>query len=221
MNKRMLMPGLIMFVLMAVSMRSLAGAKGWYAGVEGGYVEDVFKAHYEFVSGREPVDYTDPAYGVMMSLIGGYQFPLTQRLSLAVQGRVSADNAEWTLTTDDPADLSYSLPWAYSISLVPEIKIMERLCVFGVAGLGQGYIREEKNSLVASQYSSKEWIAAYSFGGGLRFQLSDPWQVYVQYRYTTYDEITDRSYLPDGSHWETIDNAPHSESICAGLTRFF
>lgn len=121
-------------------------AEGWYGGLEVGYVTHTFKVHYDYVEGRTPDDYTDLAHGAQGSFVGGYQIPLAERLSLALQGRVSYDDAEWTLNTDEPADLTYSLPWTYSVSLLPEIKLWKNFSLFGELGIGQGYMRYKKDS---------------------------------------------------------------------------
>ncbi len=196
-------------------------AEGWYAGAEGGYVTHTFKVHYEYVQGGTPDDYTDRAYGALGGLLGGYQFALMERLSLGVQGRVSFDNAEWTLATDEPADLSFSLPWAYSVSLLPEWRVLERLSIFAELGVGQGLLQQKKEASEASRYDATEWIPAYTFGGGLRYQLDARWQVFVQYRQARYGKTSFDSHLPDGTPWERIGSEASSEVFSAGLACSF
>lgn len=196
-------------------------AQGWYLGAEAGYVEHTFKVHYAYTFNETQDDYKDPAYGVMGSLVGGYRFPVMEKVSLALQGRVTTDNAEWTLTTDEPAELTYGMPWAYSASLLPEVKLLEKLSLFGELGIGQGYFHQKKTSPVSSRYDAKEWAPAYSFGGGVRYTLCKQWQAFIQYRYTTYGKISYDSYLPDGTHWEMIECDADTHHYNAGLCYAF
>lgn len=196
-------------------------AEGWYGGLEGGYVTHTFKVHYDYANGNPPDDYTDLAHGVQGSFVGGYQFPLAKRLSLALQGRVSHDNAEWTLHTDEPADLTYDLPWTYSVGLLPEIKLWKNFSLFGELGIGQGCMRFKKDSPATSHYDETEWVPAYSCAGGIRYQLAAHWQAFAQVRYTTFDKTSFDSHLPDGTKWEMIESDTSSEFYGIGLTYAF
>ncbi|NCC49957.1 MAG: porin family protein [Spartobacteria bacterium] len=209
--------GIVLFLLSGV-LAGPAFASGWYVGAEAGTVTHTFKVHYEYLQGGTPDEYTDRASGTMAGLIGGYRFTLAERIFLSLQGRVSADDAEWTLTTDEPAKLSYSLPVAYSASLLPEIRLFDKLSLFGEIGVGQGRIEMSKSSTQASRYDETEWANAYSFGGGLQYRFNATWRLFALYRYTSYEKVSFDSRLPDGTRWESIDGDTTTDFYAVGLS---
>jgi opacity protein-like surface antigen len=198
-----------------------ADAGFFYAGTEIGYVETRFEPQYLYMDGSSNDRYVDPAYGQTGSVIFGYMHPLAAGLSLGLQGRISLANDEWTLYTNEPAHLTYRIPYSYSVGLRPAIRLLDPVSVFFDAGIGQGNIQEMKESPFSSRYDINEWKLGYSAGAGIEYQLSSVWSMNLSYRYTAYEKFSYDSYLPNGSHWETVEDNPQTSVVSFGLTWHF
>ncbi|MEW6259205.1 MAG: outer membrane beta-barrel protein [Thermodesulfobacteriota bacterium] len=209
----------IFFLCFPLTTSAIAG--NVYMGLDVGYSETRFHPEYTYVDGSPSDTYLDPAYGQSGSLLIGYTHPVFPGLALGLQGRFGYANDTWTLDTNEPAHLTYQIPYFYTISLRSTLQVVPPLLVFLDAGIGQGYIQERKESPTSSQYDFKEWKPGYSAGGGIEYHLTENWSMNVSYRYTAYEKISFESYLPNGSHWETIEDTPNNRMISWGLTWHF
>ncbi|WP_028325053.1 outer membrane protein [Desulfatirhabdium butyrativorans] len=198
-----------------------ADAGFFYAGTEIGYAETRFEPQYSYMDGSPNDRYVDLAYGQTGSLIFGYMRPLGAGLSMGLQGRIGLSNDEWTLYTNEPAHLTYRIPYSYAFGLRPALRISDSLSVFFDGGIGQGNIQEKKESPFASRYDINEWKLGYTAGAGIEYHLSSVWSMNFSYRYTAYDRLSYDSYMPNGSHWETVEDEPKTQVFSFGLTWYF
>lgn len=198
-----------------------ADAGSFYAGTEIGYVETRFEPQYSYMDGSPNDRYLDPAYGQTGSLIFGYMHPLASGLSVGLQGRIGLSNEEWTLDTGESAHLAYRIPYYHSIGIRPAIRLSDSLSVFFDGGIGQGNIQEKKESPFSSRYDINEWKPGYTAGAGIEYHLSSVWSMNFSYRYTAYEKLSYDSYLPNGSHWETVEDEPQTQVFSFGLTLYF
>ena len=196
-----------------------AMAGTWYAGADVSDIKIKFEPQYAFANGRPDSSFTDWAYGEEVGVLGGYKIKLCHAADLAIQGRFAANNAEWTLSTDEPAELKYEMPYAYSIGLVPSCRIVKNLSVFAELAVGEGKISQEKSTpAFDSSYDFNDWVGGYTVGGGLKYKVNPRIGVFAIYRFVNYDSYTFESHLPDGSVAEIISDSPSSYSVSAGVT---
>lgn len=198
---------------------SLAMAGNWYGAVDAGYIEQSFHASYTYAEpGHTPDKFCDHAYGMEVNMQGGYRFELCERVSLSAQARAEANDAVWNLfIPDEPSYLEYERPYGFFLSLVPAVRIVPGIELFAEAGLGEGYVTEEKESSIGSSYDYSGWEDAWMWGLGVRGRLSEHITLFAEYRYTELDGFCYKSYLPDGRHWETVSDEPESDVYSIGL----
>ncbi len=224
MTNKLMVGGVVAVVAAALNVQA-----GWYAGGELGYITHTFKPKYSYAAGVND-EYTDYAYGAAVGARGGYRLFFHPQLAVAAQARVAANNARWKLDVVDwfpqanrggAASLEAEIPYAYNLSLAPELYFTTNLAVYGEVGIGHGYVRAVKNSDASTSYSYERWTPAYSYGGGLRYQVRAPWNVFVEYRATQYDDFSYTSRFPDGTEWEYVDETAYSQEFLVGATYFF
>ena len=111
---------------------------------------------------------------------------------------------------DEPAAFSYDVQVNLGLSVIPVIHICRNLDLYVELGLTLGDVEEQKNSSVRSSYDFDDWVTGYVWGFGLGFMANDRVGITAQYRNVDYDDFVYKSFLPDGSHWETITDSPRS-----------
>ena len=198
-------------------------ADEWYASVEAGRSQDKFEPYYTFHYPRTPVTFHNADSGLQLSLKGGRRHQLTDRWSIGGEVRVSANTGEWSVTTTEPATLSYKLPYTVSLSAVPEYRFTPSTSLFLELGLGQGQVEERKttSSSTKSAYDFGSWETVRTLGVGLRYRLDADKDLYVAYRHTAYASFSYDTHLSDGTLVETISDAPHTNLYSVGVSLRF
>lgn len=211
----------ILITVLTVGMALPALAGRWYAGVDLGYVEHEFTPAYTFTYGREPTSFVDESDGMELGISGGYSEPVCPYFSIACQTRLAVNESEWSLTTDEPANLLYEIPFTWSLTVVPTFTITEKVLAFFETGFISGAVSEEKSSPVESSYDFSEWRTGITLGLGVWIGIDERMGVSVTYRRAEYDSFSYKTYLPDGTHWETVQDDPVADSYNIGLTWSF
>ena len=208
---------LIVAVLGLACCGGAAWAGTWSVSAEGGYVIHDFEPHYTFTGDRADRDFENRAHGAELRLAGVYDIELHERVTLGLSAYAGANDAEWTLKTDEPASLTYDIPYTFGICATPSISLVGGLSVFAELGIGQGLVHQEKTSPVSSHYDYEEWTTSYSLAAGLRYVLTENLSVFALYRSTTYEDFSYRTHLPDGTHHETITDEPETTTVSGGV----
>ena len=197
----------------------------WYAGIDAGYIEAKFTPAYTFLGEvRAPSQFKDLADGTEVGLVAGYRPSTDDRLSVALQGAFSANDAEWSMDNSSaPEHIEYSIPCAYRFSVLPTLKLVHGVSFLTEMGIGQGYVKQDKTSPSATRsiYERDEWTLAYTWGAGLLARLSDRLNISVQYRRSQYGDYRISTRLGDGTPWELIQDNPVTDSYTLGLTYGF
>lgn len=210
---------LIAALVLGLTVSAQAGR--WYAGVDLGYVEHEFTPTYTFTYDRAPKDFVDKADGMEIGISGGYSEPVCPYFSMACQTRLTFNESEWTLSTDDPAELQYEIPLTCSLTVVPTFTVTEKVLLFLETGFIGGSVSEKKSSAVHSSYDFSEWRTGCTIGAGIWLSIGDKTGVSVVYRRAEFDSFSYKSYMPDGTHWETVQDDPVTDSYSIGLTYSF
>jgi len=208
-------------VLAVLAVQVRAGE--WYAGVEGGYSRLNFRTHYDYANQTPGDEFTDRAQGFEGGVIGGYRQFYSPWFSGALQGRVAFNRDEWRLDTDEPAHLKYDLPVTAGISVVPALHPVRELSVFAEIGVGEGYVREEKESFGAgvSAYNEARWVPGLIGGVGLHYEITRQVGLYAVLREAWFERLSFDSFTPDGQPCESIWSDARSESLNLGLSCTF
>ena len=197
----------------------------WYLGGEAGYARPTFGASYTFAVG-EPDAYVNTAQGAEGGVIGGYTFAGQGLVSLSIQGRVAGNMAQWQLDVVDeysgtsqggPASLASDIPWGYSLSLVPGVRVGPSSRLVAEFGIGQSLVREVKMSTQSTRYDYSDWAFSYAFGAGVHHRLGERWELRGTYRYIRCASFSYSGAFPDGTVWEHVTDTPHTHQVCFGL----
>ncbi|MGD9972210.1 MAG: outer membrane protein [Desulfatirhabdiaceae bacterium] len=193
-------------------------AGSFYAGAELGYSSHRFTPEYNYTYDRPNSEFANMAYSSEIGWLGGYRFNLNDLFSGALQVRMAFSTADWSIDTDSPASLSYRIPYAAFISIQPDIALTKTLSLMLEAGAAQGLVKEKKDSPSSSRYDFSDWTTGYLGGVGLKFHFVEGVSFFAIYRYVAYDQIDYRTFLPDGTHWETVSDNPSSTTINLGFS---
>jgi opacity protein-like surface antigen len=205
-----------------VALASNATAGQWYAGADIGYVENDFEPAYVFASERAPLSYVNESDGAELGLYVGCAQQVAGRLSVAGQFRATLNNVEWTLSLpEEPATFCYEIPYTLGLSVLPTLQITDSIWIFGELGLVSGRVREEKTSSVRSSYDFDEARGGTVFGCGVGYNVTEEVTMSLQYRVTSYDSFSYRTFLPNGDWEETITDNPSTASYSLGCTYRF
>ena len=199
-----------------------AHAGDWSIGVESGGIHNRYVPEYTQTDGSPSSQFVNRASGTEFSATAAYRQDVCSRFSMLYQGRIGYSDARWNLVVPtEPSEFEYSTSWTWGLSLIPTVKMCRYAKVSLELGLVRGNMSEMKRSSVDSSYDVDEWVTGYVWGCGLSFPLTERTELTVRYRSIAYENIFFKSYLPDGTHWETITDQPTSESYSAGLTYWF
>jgi len=195
-----------------------AQAGSFYTGAEIGYASHRFKPEYDYTYDRPNSGFVNMAYGSEIGWIGGYRFNLNDQIAAGVQGRFGINTAEWSVDTPSPSQLNYRISPVAVISFQPDIAVTKTLSLMLEAGIGQGLIKEKKDAPSSSRYDFSDWTTGYLAGVGLKYHFVAGVSFFVMYRYMAYDKIDYQTFLPDGTHWETVSDRPSSTTISLGFS---
>src|SRR5688572_1155438 len=107
---------------------------GWYAGAGAGRLNTDFRPYYTYYAGGTPDQFENEAHGLQVEFLAGRRHRLSRRFSLSVEGSAAFNSFEWSLSIpEEPAELEYSLPYRFALSIVPELHL-GRLSVYGAVG---------------------------------------------------------------------------------------
>jgi len=197
-------------------------ADGYFAELGGGYNEITFTPEYSFVDGQPKRRFKDRAYGGSATLRGGYRFPFGDSFHLDLAGDLTYSWADWELSLPwEPARFRYDLPYSLGLSAAPGVELGNGLSLFAEIGLNYAYVREEKSSSVTTSYDHSEWVPGWLWGAGIRYRIDDRLALSLGYRRAEYQSLRYRSRLPDGSHAETIEDDPRSDTTTLALRYWF
>lgn len=188
---------------------------------ETGFVREKFTPEYEFQYDRPNIQFIDIAHGAVFGFSAGYRIPVSDAVSMAFLGSATFSSASFGLVLDEPAHFEYEIPRAIGASIVPSFRVGSGVSVFGEFGLLQGYVQEIKTSPVQSSYDFSEWVTGFSAGGGLSCVVHENWEVFGRYSYDLYNDLSYKSYLPDGTHRETINDSPRRMMFTGGFLYHF
>ena len=202
----------------------------WFIGAEGGAVFHRFETTYEYLNGGAPDEYVNRADGGAIALVFGYGIPLNSLFSLDILGRISGNNAEWTLDTVDeysgtdqggPARFTFKSQYSYDLLVRPRISLPANFSVFGEAGLRYGYLHCKKDSVSSTHYNITEWTPGFVAGGGVQFDALKNLSVYAAYRFAGIDSSATESLFPDNTPWERVSVKSDAQSLDLGLVYVF
>jgi opacity protein-like surface antigen len=192
----------------------------WYAGLDLGNIDHYYTPEYTSANDDGSSSFRNTSDGVEVGLLAGLNIPVAQHFSVAVEARVAQSDSEWTLyLPGEPADFSYKIPTMAALSIKPVFKLNDRVGVFGELGFATGNIKERKSSPSAdhSSYDFSEWVNGWAWGLGVAFQLSHDWSLQAVYRETDYNELDYKTYLPNGTHFESVMDSPQTEAYSIGV----
>ncbi len=216
MNKILFPVAVVLFIFTIT-----AQAEGWYGGIESGYVEQKYTPHYVTLrDDRSNASFTNKADGFELGLVAGYEFALPKRFSIATQFRGTWNNAEWTLfLPNEPANLKYETPFTLGFSVLPTYQVTDKFGIFLDLGILAGQVKQEKRSSATdrSSFDYNDWVPAYSFGGGVRYLISEQVECRLSYRKTIFDDYSYQGRLPSGKLVEEINDNPTSQSLVLSL----
>ena len=205
------------------ALASQGAAAQYYLGIEAGREHLSFEPEYRFVSGAPNQNFANRAAGSMAGLVGGYHWKTAQNFSLDVQGRLSMNDAAWTLKLPEPASLRYDLPVNVAVSLLPTFHLGEKFSVFAEAGLALGKIRERKSTsnVARSSYDEDKWRPGVVAGLGMSLAVGDGWSLRAGYRRTWYKDHDFNTYRADGAQIEAVTSRVVQSTTTIGLIRDF
>ncbi len=204
--------------------RSHAQAAGWYAGLEAGQRNLTFEPQYTFVDGRPPTSFTNRTDGPRFDLLVGRRAVLNDRWTLGIEAGAGISTAEWTLRLvedDEPSEFAYSLPFDVRVSVVPEMRLTDRVALLARLGGGMGRVREAKTSTTRSSYDFDKLQPTYALGGGVQFAFSERFGVRAEYRWQSYSSFSFDTFGPSGARVEHVTDAPVMQGFSLGITRRF
>jgi opacity protein-like surface antigen len=208
--------------LLGAAMCGSAVAEGFYLGIEGARERITFKPHYYMLDGTPDGSFTNRARGNSAGLLLGHRWQLAPRVSLALEGRLSASDTRWTLSIpEEPARFRYDIPYSAAVTLQPTVHVTEVIGVYAEGGFAYGRIRERKSAPATSAYDARGWREGRVLGAGVSLKVGQAWSARVGYRETRYSSLSYTARLGDGTPVERVRDRPRVESWHFGLMRSF
>ncbi len=196
----------------------MALAEGWYVGAEVGEVNHEFFPDYTFRTGAPNIQFVNRSDGTELGIIGGYEKKVCNFFSTRFQARGSWNDSEWALfLPNEPANFRYSIEYNVGLSVVSVVHLHRFINILFELGLQQGYVEEKKDSPVTSSLDFAEWVGGTVIGYGISSNISETVSIALSYREADFDQLSYKSYLPNGTHQETISDEPEAESYTLSL----
>ena len=195
---------------------------GWFVDLAVGNGTTEFEPLYTFVAPRPPRRFSDDDEDWVASLGGGYRHDINASVSVDFAAELIGQGAEWTLyIPSDPSSFKYDIPQTLAVRVSPSWEFTRGWRLFADLGLARGQVRERKSSPVSSSYRFDDWVGATLVGGGISYDVDEKISLSLAYAQLRFDSLTYRSYLPNGSHSETIKDSPVSSLTRFGVTYRF
>jgi opacity protein-like surface antigen len=197
-----------------------AGAS-WFAGVGVSRLNVEFRPYYTYYAGGEPDEYVNKADGVEVEVLAGRRHRLSDRFSLTVQGSAAFNGVTWELSIpEEPAELEYSLPYRFALSVAPEVHF-GRMSVYADLGGGLGRVRQLKTSPDSSTYDVDRMRPTLNIGAGIKVSASSSTDVYAHVGHVRHSSHEFDSFTPSGVLVEHVKDSPRATSFTFGLIRRF
>jgi opacity protein-like surface antigen len=217
-------------VLLSVASPAMAQdeGSGWYAGVGAGWLNADFRPYYTYYAGGTPDQFENEANGLQVEFLAGKRFRLTERWSLSLEGSASVNSFKWSLSIpEEPAELEYSLPYRFAVSVVPEVHF-GRVSVYAGLGGGLGRVHELKttSAFAVSRYDYDEIRPTLNIGGGVKVRASGGLDVFAHAGSTRYfgvefDTLSGQVGMIPVSQIEHVTDKPRATGITVGVIKRF
>ena len=217
-------------VLLSVASPAMAQdeGSGWYAGVGAGWLNADFRPYYTYYAGGTPDQFENEANGLQVEFLAGKRHRLSDRWSLSVEGSASFNSVKWSLSIpEEPAELEYSLPYRFAVSVVPEVHF-GRVSVYAGLGGGVGRVHELKttSAFAVSRYDYDEVRPTLNIGGGVRVRASSGIDVFahvghVRYSVVEFDTFSGQIGMAPVSQVEHVKDKPRATGFTIGVIKRF
>lgn len=193
-----------------------------YFGVELSRERLKFEPHYYLLDGTPDGSFTNRARGTGGALFGGHRWSLGSAFSLAVEARLAANDAKWTLRLpDEPATFRYSVPLSAGLVLQPTAHLSDQVSVYAEGGVAMAQVRERKSAPATSAYNVSRWRNGTILGAGVNVKVGEGWTARLGYRESRYAAVRYTARLSDGTPVERIRDKPVQTGWYLGLARTF
>lgn len=201
---------------------SQAAAGTSYFGAELSRERLKFKPHYYLLDGTPDGSFTNRARGTGGALFAGHRWSFGPAFSLAVEARLAANDAKWTLRLpDEPATFRFSIPLSAGLVLQPTAHLSDRVSVYAEGGVATAQVRERKSAAATSAFNVSRWRNGTVLGAGVNVQVSEGWSARLGYRESRYAAVRYTARLNDGTPVERIRDRPIQTGWYLGLSRTF
>lgn len=229
MKTRVVVPVLLGVLSVASPAMAQSAESGWYAGAGAGRLNTDFRPYYTYYAGGTPDQFENEADGLQVEFLAGRRHRLSDRWSLSVEGSAAFNSFKWSLSIpEEPADLEYSLPYRFALSVVPEM-LFGRLSVYADLGGGVGRVHELKTSTVAavSQYDYDKMRPTLNIGAGIRVKASDSLGLFAHVGHVRYSTVEFDTFSQAGGPLspirlvEHVTDKPRATGFTVGVIKRF
>ena len=218
--------GLMLFTAQAAIAQPFMGVE---LGHERLLFEPSYVQHNTPPAPPEKSRYEDRASGTRASLLVGTETMMGKDFSVAVQGRISVSNSDWTANILEGPDgnkeisrFRYDIPFNIAVTVLPTYHVSPKVALFAETGAALGQIRERRISRAPTGYDETSWRPGLVAGLGMLYKLDEQWSVRLGYQATWYrkDEFdANRSDTLVGT--ETMTSRVRQTVTTLGLIRKF
>jgi len=196
-------------------------AAPWFAGVGMGRVNTEFRPFYTYYGGGTPDQFENKADGLEVEVRAGRRHRLSDRVSLTVQGSAAFNSVSWTLSIpSEPAELEYSLPYRFALSVAPEVHL-GRISIYADLGGGIGRVRQSKTSPSSSAYDIDRIRPTFNAGGGVRVKAAARTDVFAHVGHVRYASHEFDTFTPANVRVEHVKDSPRATAFTIGIIRRF
>lgn len=210
-------------VLLSVASPAMAqdDGSGWYAGVGAGRLNTDFRPYYTYYAGGTPDQFENEAHGLQIEFLAGRRHRLSNRWSISLETSAAFNSFEWSLSIpEEPADLEYSLPYRFALSVVPELRL-GRVSVYADLGGGVGRVHELKRSASSSTYDIDRIRPTLNLGGGIKLRMSSGWSAYAHVGHVRYAKVETDTFTPMNVRIEHLTDKPRATGFTVGVIKRF
>lgn len=230
MKTRVAMP-LLIGALLSIASPAMAQDEGsqWFAGVGAGRLNTEFRPYYTYYAGGTPDQFENKAHGLEIEFVAGRRHRLSERWSLGVEGSAAFNSFEWSLSIpSEPAELEYSLPYRFAVSVVPEFHF-GRVSVYADLGGGVGRVHELKTTSDPgrSTYDYDEIRPTLNLGGGVRVKASGTIHLFAHVGHVRSASFEFDTFSQPGgglapiTKVEHVKDSPRATGFTVGITKRF